>query len=122
MLLAILVTLVGCTNHDLDVMNAVKADVCACKTPSCADEAMARISKTPIPSTPKTMAVAREILECRAKLEAADRPTTDPDAEGSGSAAAAPVGSAAPAPAAQGSAPAPSAPPAAKSGGSGGAP
>jgi hypothetical protein len=111
MSLAILVTLlaalVGCKNRELDVMNAVKADVCACKTPSCADEAMGRISKTSIPSTPRTMAIAREILECRAKLEAADRPSTDPDAEGSDSAAPAPAGSAEPGPAAS---PAPAAP------------
>lgn len=112
--LAILVTLTACANHELDVMNAVRAEVCACKTPSCADEAMGRISKTSIQSTPKAMAIAREILECRAKLEAADRPSTDPDAEGSAEggdrADPAQPGSAAPGPAAPAAPSAPSTP------------
>jgi hypothetical protein len=85
--LAILVTLVGCKNHDVEQLDAVKAEVCACKTTSCADDAMNRIAKASIPSTLRTQATAREILECRAKLEAAERPTTDPDAEGSAAAA-----------------------------------
>jgi hypothetical protein len=42
------------------------------------------------------------MMECRARLEAAERPTTDPDAEGgagSSDGSATPAGSAAPAPA-----------------------
>jgi hypothetical protein len=107
--LAILVTLGvalgglgGCKDHDLERLEAVKRDVCACKDASCADQAMNRVPTAAIKSTPRTQALARDIMECRARIEAAERPNTDPDAEGSaaepapGSAAPA-AGSAAPA-------------------------
>jgi hypothetical protein len=103
--LAILVTLVACKDHDLERLNDVKRDVCACKEASCADQAMTRVPTASIKSTPRSQAIAREIMECRARLEAAARPSTDPDAEGSGEGAPA-AGSA-------GSAPAASAPPSA---------
>ena len=100
--LAILVTLAACKNHDLETMDEVKRDVCACKDAACAESKMARLEKAPIRSTPKIQAVAHEIMECRARLEEADRPSTDPDAEGSaaGSAADPAAGSAAGSPAA----------------------
>jgi hypothetical protein len=106
--LAILVTLAacvagslgGCKDHDVERLTAVKRDVCACKDARCADQAMSEVPKTAIRSTPRIQAIARDIMECRARLEAADRPSTDPDAEGRGE----------PAPAGAGSAPAPAAP------------
>jgi hypothetical protein len=91
--LAILVTLVGnlgCTDHSVERLAAIKRDVCACKDANCADQAMSDVPKASIQSTPRTQAIARDILDCRARLEAADRPSTDPDAEGDGSAAPAP--------------------------------
>ena len=111
--LAILVTLAACRDHDLELLSSVKDDVCACKEASCADQAMARIDKRAIESTRRSQAIAREILECRARLEASERPSTDPDAERSADpAAAAGAGSAAPAAPSAGSAAAPSAAPA----------
>lgn len=101
---AILVTLVACKNHDVERMESVMREVCACKDASCADHAMAPLEKAHIERSLKTQEVARQILDCRAKLEAAERPSTDPDAEGSaapgateGSAAPPAAGSAAPA-------------------------
>jgi hypothetical protein len=79
---AILVALVACTNHDVERLTDVKRDVCACKDTRCADQAMSRVAKASIKSTPRTQAIARDIMECRARLEAAERPSTDPDAEG----------------------------------------
>jgi hypothetical protein len=107
--LAILVTLAacvggslgGCKDHDVDRLTAVKRDVCACKDARCADQAMSEVPKTAIRSTPRVQAIARDIMECRARLEAADRPSTDPDAEG--------LGEPAPAGGGAGSAPAPAA-------------
>ncbi|HMG55283.1 MAG TPA: hypothetical protein VK601_17420 [Kofleriaceae bacterium] len=93
-LLAILVTLVACKDHNVEQLDAVKHDVCACKDASCADQAMTRVPTASLRSTPRTRALARDIVDCRAKLEAAERPSTDPDAEGS---APPPTGSAAPA-------------------------
>src|SRR3954454_6196052 len=80
--LAILVMLVACTDHGVERLTEVKRDVCACKDTRCADRAMSEVPKASIRSTPRTQAIARDILECRARLEAAERPTTDPDAEG----------------------------------------
>jgi hypothetical protein len=96
--LAILVTVVGCKTHDLQEMTAIKAEVCACKTASCADQAMARVPKGSIASTPRIQALAREMVDCTARLQAAERPDTDPDAEGSAAEPAPGEGTAAPAP------------------------
>ena len=94
-LLAILVTLVACTDPGVEQLGAVKRDVCACKDTSCADQAMTRVPGASLKPTPRTQALAKEIMDCRAKLEAAARPSTDPDAEGSAQPPA--EGSAAPA-------------------------
>jgi hypothetical protein len=99
--LAILVTLVACTDHNVERLTEVKREVCACKDTRCADQAMNEVPKASIRSTPRIQALARDIVDCRARLEAAQRPSTDPDAEGAGSDdSPAPAGSAAPAPAA----------------------
>ena len=101
--LAILVTLAACKDHRIELLSSVKDDVCACKEASCADQAMARLDKLAIESTPRSQAIAREIMECRARLEADERPSTDPDAEGSADPAAG-AGSAEPAAPSAGSA------------------
>jgi hypothetical protein len=105
--LAILVTLVACKNHDVERLNDVKRVVCACKEASCADQALAQLETSAIPRSPKTQEVAKEIFDCRAKLEEAERPTTDPDAEGSN--APSPPAPGSNAPAAAGSAASPAA-------------
>ena len=100
--LAILVTLVACKDRGVERLTEVKRAVCACKDTRCADQAMSEVPRASIRSTPRTQAIAREMMECRARLEAAERPTTDPDAEGgagSSDGSAAPAGSAAPTPA-----------------------
>ncbi|HEY6173896.1 MAG TPA: hypothetical protein VIX73_05595 [Kofleriaceae bacterium] len=87
--LAILVTLAACKDHDLERLSGVRDDVCACKEASCANRAMARLdAKLAIDSTSRSQTIAREIMECLARLEAGERPTTDPDAERSGDPAA----------------------------------
>lgn len=99
--LAILITLVACTDHSVERLTEVKREVCACKDTRCADQAMSEVPKAAIRSTPRIQAIARDIVDCRARLEAAEQPSTDPDAEdGAGSDdSPAPAGSAAPAPA-----------------------
>lgn len=106
--LAILVTLVACKDPGIERLEAVKAKVCTCRTASCAEQEMKQVPQGTIKSTPRAQALARDMMSCLAKLQEAERPTTDPDAEGS----------AAEGPAAEGSAAAPpaSTPPAAGSG------
>lgn len=84
--LAILVTLTACHDHELERLTAIKAEVCACKTASCAELAMKRLPEGTSEATYRTKAhrmqtIARDMIECLAKLQAAERPTTDPDAE-----------------------------------------
>ena len=86
--LAILVTLAACHDQELERLTAIKAEVCACKTASCAEQAMKRLPQGPSESTQRTQihrkqGIARAMIDCLAKLEAAERPTTDPDAEDS---------------------------------------
>jgi hypothetical protein len=104
--LAILVTLVACNDSDVERLTAIKDEVCACKTASCAEKAMARVP-TDIKSTPRSRTAAREMIECLARAQTAERPSTDPDAEGNaanpatqGSAAAEPGAGSAAAPSA----------------------
>lgn len=84
--LAILVTLAACHDQELERLTAVKAEVCSCKTASCAEAAIKRLPPGTSESTDRTQAhrrqvLAREMIECLAKLQAAERPITDPDAE-----------------------------------------
>ena len=81
--LAILVTLAACNDADVERLTTIRASVCGCKTASCAEQAMKRVPEMPIKSTHRTQEIARELLDCLAKLQAAERPTTDPDAEDS---------------------------------------
>ena len=64
-------------------MTAIKAEVCACKTASCAEQAMKQVPKDTIKSTHRMQTIARDMIDCLAKLHAAERPATDPDAEDS---------------------------------------
>lgn len=97
------VTLGACKDHNLATLTDIKSDVCACKTAACAEEAMKRIPRDTIKQTKTSMTLARAMMECRARLAAAERPSTDPDAEGS--AAGPDEGSAAPAPTTETAAP-----------------
>ena len=78
---AILVTLVACTESDTARLSAIKAKVCACKTASCAEQEMKLVPQGTLKSTHRVQAIARDMLDCRAKLLAAERPSTDPDAD-----------------------------------------
>jgi hypothetical protein len=79
--LAILVTLVACTDHGAASLMKIKDQVCACKTASCAEQAIKLVPQATIQSTHRTQTIARDMLDCLAKRQAAERPITDPDAE-----------------------------------------
>jgi hypothetical protein len=77
----LVVTLTACTDHDTQRLTSIKAEVCACQTASCAEQAMKGVPQHPQKSTHRKQVIARDMLDCLAKLQAAERPTTDPDAE-----------------------------------------
>jgi hypothetical protein len=112
--IAILVTLIACGEHDTERMTAIKSKVCACKTASCAEQEMKLVPEQQIKSTPRTQVIARDMMDCTARLQEAERPSTDPDEEGAEPPAGEPSETSppAPSPAAPSSAPPAIAPPA----------
>lgn len=106
-LLAIAFALTACRDPALDTLTAVKTEVCACKTASCAEQALKRVPQGAIKQMTRAQEISRAMIECNAKLVEAERPSTDPDAEDPAEAPAAAPAPRAPAPAA-----APGAPPA----------
>jgi hypothetical protein len=80
--IAILVTLVACGEHDTERMTAIKSKVCACKTASCAEQEMKVVPEQQIKSTPRIQGLARDMMDCIARLQDAERPSTDPDEQG----------------------------------------
>jgi hypothetical protein len=78
-LLVIGIALGGCQDREAARLETVKNAVCACKTASCAELAMKDVPKDDTPPSRKSQKLAREMLDCLAKLYAAERPSTDPD-------------------------------------------
>jgi len=84
----------ACGDEKLAKLEAIRDEVCACKTAACGEAAMQKVPQQDIESNRKSQRLARDMLDCLAKLYAEGAPATDPDAP----AAADPApGSAAPA-------------------------
>jgi hypothetical protein len=73
--------LVGCGDNQLEELETIRDEVCACKTPACGEAALKKVRQDKIKSTRKTQRVASEMMNCMSKLADAERPSTDPDAE-----------------------------------------
>lgn len=78
--ICVALTLAGCRDKELDKLAKTRAEVCACKTVKCAEAALDHVPKTNVEPSPRAQRIAREMLDCVAKLYDADRPTQDPDA------------------------------------------
>jgi len=85
--LAILVVFAACADHDVEVMTDLKTKICACTTSSCAAQVLKQVpqgaGKATPQNQPKIQELARAMMDCFARLQDADRPSTDPDAPGS---------------------------------------
>jgi hypothetical protein len=77
----VLVALLGCGNKQVENLEQIRDEVCACKTPQCAQDAMKRVPQDKLKSGRKMQLVAAEMMNCVAKINERDRPSTDPDAE-----------------------------------------
>ncbi len=89
--------LAACGDKQLAALEAVRAEVCACKQPACAEAAMAKLPKTDIRSDHRTQALATAMLDCLAKIDqaaTAAAASEDPDAPGSAAPGSAAPGSA----------------------------
>jgi len=71
---------IGCRDEGLTRLEEVRTTVCKCKTPECADAAMKLVPETRVKSNARSQRIARDMLDCLAKLYAKARPTTGPDA------------------------------------------
>ena len=80
-LLVISVALAACGDREAARLEKIKDAVCSCKTSTCAELAMKDVPKDDIKATHRSQVVAREMMDCLAKLYEAERPSTDPDAQ-----------------------------------------
>jgi hypothetical protein len=78
----------ACRDPEVAKLQAIRDEVCACKTASCGEDAMKRLPQhdgatepRPIAANRRTQVLAREMMDCMARLYLSDRPSTDPDAE-----------------------------------------
>ncbi len=77
----------GCGDPGVAELAIIRDEVCACAKATCAETAMKRVPATAVPNNHRSQTIAREMMDCLAKLYEAERPTTGPDAEATGSAA-----------------------------------
>lgn len=100
-MICVALAVAGCRSHEIVALQEVQEAVCACKDSACAEKAMADLPKADQKSTPRTQELARQILDCVAKiyedekakkLAPDDQPITPPSdpsaAAGSGSGSA----------------------------------
>jgi hypothetical protein len=71
----------ACRDPRLEELASIRAQVCACKTIACGEEAMKRVPERDVRSDHHAQQIAKAMMDCLAKLYVADRPSTDPDAE-----------------------------------------
>jgi hypothetical protein len=70
---------VGCRDQGIAHLEAIRGEICACKTPACGEAAMKRVPETKVKTNARSQKIAREMMDCLAKLYATDRPATGPD-------------------------------------------
>jgi hypothetical protein len=68
----------ACGDSQEGRLEKVKDEVCACKTAGCAEKAMKAVPQQDVVSNHHSQQVAREMLDCLAKLYEAERPD-DPE-------------------------------------------
>ncbi len=83
LVIAAALALAACRDARLEQLQAIRDEVCACKTAACGEETMKRVPKPRdgASSDHRTQKIARSMMECLAKLYASEQPSTDPDAE-----------------------------------------
>jgi len=78
---AIVLAATGCRDDEVARLEEVREEVCACKTILCANQAMKKLPARDAEPSYRAQNIAKRMMECVARLHAAGRPTTDPDAE-----------------------------------------
>jgi hypothetical protein len=70
----------ACRDNEVEKLEKIRAEVCACKTAKCAESAFDRLPKESVESTPRAQRIARDMMNCLAGIYESERPTQDPDA------------------------------------------
>ena len=70
--------LAACGDKQVDQLTAIKKEVCACKTVACGEAAMKKVPHTELKSDRKMQRVARDMLDCLARLYN-EKPVTSPE-------------------------------------------
>jgi hypothetical protein len=71
----------ACRDPRLEELQAIRHDVCACKTSACAEAAMKRVPAGDVRSDHVAQKVARDMMKCLSELYDSERPAAGPDAE-----------------------------------------
>lgn len=71
----------GCRDPGVVELEGIRDEVCKCADAKCAEAAMARVPQKEAPNDHRSQKIAREMMDCLAKLYEAERPATGPDAE-----------------------------------------
>jgi len=86
----------ACRDAQLVELESIRAEVCACKTAACGEEAMKRVPQGEVRADHHAQRIAKKMMECLSRLYLEDRPQADADAgEPAQTPAPAPAGSAA---------------------------
>lgn len=70
--------LAACGDRDAAQLEAVKREVCACETVACAEAAMKKLPHSDGNPTRRDQSIARDMLDCVAKLKDAAQPQLPP--------------------------------------------
>ena len=71
--------LASCGDHEIAELQLSKQLICACQTAACTDVMLKTLPQIETKASHRTQVIAREILDCVAKVYRAERPSTDPD-------------------------------------------
>jgi hypothetical protein len=74
-----LALLAGCRDEGIAELEGIRDEVCRCKDAKCGEETMKRVASTNVPNSRRSQVIAREMMDCLARLYEAERPTTGPD-------------------------------------------
>jgi hypothetical protein len=88
--LAAALALAACRDERIEELDEIRAELCACKTVACGEQALRRVPQEGAPSDHRAQKIARLMMECLKQLYLSERPSTDPDAEAPDPGAAAP--------------------------------
>lgn len=75
----LLALLAGCRDKGISELEGLRDQLCKCEDAACGQAIMAKVASVDVANSHRSQTIARDMLECLAKLNAAERPETGPD-------------------------------------------